>query len=493
MLAHHYSNAVELARAAGLDTVGLEESARHAFREAGDRAYALGAYQAARHFYAQALDTWPESEPLSPGLLIRYGRVLNSVDVGTQPEILHQAVETALAAGEPQEAAEAQTLVCEMYWLQGRRDEAFEYLEAAEALVKDEPSSYAKAYVMANVSRFWMLAGNYEHAIRVGREALAMAEELGLEEIQASALNNIGVARLDQADPGGVDDLERSIEIADSINSMESARSYGNLASSIKELGEIDRAYALLDEARQRAEKFGLDDWLIWLRAEAVWPHYFAGRWDAALRALDELIEEFKTHRFWIEMPARSLRARIRRATGDTEGAERDAKQGLELARAGKDPQVLWPSLAVNALTLAGRDPDQAAGLIDELLSDWEGRGWPISALSEWSPSGAVVVVSTGRGERFLDGAERLVDRSPWLRAAVAYVAGDPSSAADVYRELGALPEEARARLRAAELLVREGRRAEADVELERALAFWRTAGATAYIREGEALLAASA
>ena len=52
---------------------------------------------------------------------------------------------------------------------------------------------------------------------------------------------------------------------------------------------------------------------------------------------------------------------------------------------------------------------------------------------------------------------------------------------------------EAYARLRAAENLVREGRRAEADAELERSLAFWRTAGATAYVREGEALLAASA
>ena len=44
-----------------------------------------------------------------------------------------------------------------------------------------------------------------------------------------------------------------------------------------------------------------------------------------------------------------------------------------------------------------------------------------------------------------------------------------------------------------AELLVQDGRRAEADAELERALAFWRTAGATAFIRQGEALMAASA
>jgi len=49
------------------------------------------------------------------------------------------------------------------------------------------------------------------------------------------------------------------------------------------------------------------------------------------------------------------------------------------------------------------------------------------------------------------------------------------------------------ARLRAAKQLVEEGRRAEADAELNRALAFYREVGATTYVREGEALLAESA
>ena len=54
-------------------------------------------------------------------------------------------------------------------------------------------------------------------------------------------------------------------------------------------------------------------------------------------------------------------------------------------------------------------------------------------------------------------------------------------------------PGEAYARLRVARQLVEEGRRAEADVQLQRSLAFWREVGATRYVREGEALLAASA
>jgi hypothetical protein len=58
---------------------------------------------------------------------------------------------------------------------------------------------------------------------------------------------------------------------------------------------------------------------------------------------------------------------------------------------------------------------------------------------------------------------------------------------------MGARTEDARDRLWLAESLVKQGRRADADIELQRALAFYRSVGATRYIREGEALLSASA
>jgi hypothetical protein len=58
---------------------------------------------------------------------------------------------------------------------------------------------------------------------------------------------------------------------------------------------------------------------------------------------------------------------------------------------------------------------------------------------------------------------------------------------------MGAARSAAFARLRAAEALVKAGRRAEADEQLHQALTFFHSVGATRYVREGEALLAASA
>jgi class 3 adenylate cyclase/tetratricopeptide (TPR) repeat protein len=491
MLAHHYSTALDLARAAGADTTEFEAPARRALHEAGDRAYTLGAYQTARTFYAAALEAWPKDDPRDPALLIRYARVLNSVDIGKSPKIALEAAELARAAGDVGRAAEAETLMCEMYWLTGQRDPGFEHLRVAEQLVADSPSSYAKAYVMANVSRFWTIAGERERAIQSGREAFAMAEELGLDELKAHALNNIGISRTQNGDDGGFEDLERSAQVADSINSVESARSYGNLASALSDLGDLQRAWKALEEARRRAERFGLNDWLLWLNGESAYPHYYAGEWDESLRILNELMAVFADHPFWMETPCRVLRGKMRLARGDVNGARDDAERALELSEAAKDPQVLWPTQAFAARAFASSDPVRAGALLTELLAEWAAYRYQRASESMWVPDAAVALSELDRESEYLAAAEEAdITPSAWRRAAVAFASGDPIGAARIYAEIGAGPEEAYARLRAAELLLRENRRAEADVELEQALAFWRAVDATAYVREGEGLLA---
>jgi hypothetical protein len=82
---------------------------------------------------------------------------------------------------------------------------------------------------------------------------------------------------------------------------------------------------------------------------------------------------------------------------------------------------------------------------------------------------------------------------TPWLEAARAYADGGFEEAAEILGDIGAVPDEAHARVRAAEALVEAGRRSEADAQLQRALAFYRSVGATAYIREVESQFAASA
>jgi tetratricopeptide (TPR) repeat protein len=321
-----------------------------------------------------------------------------------------------------------------------------------------------------------------------------MIEELGgNDELRAHALNNIATARISSGDIGGLDDLEESIEIAVAINSSEVVRAYGNQASILGDLGRLERHSEMLAKGIAAAERFGLRDYLHWLSAEALWPLYWDGRWSEAVPRLDELIDFFSESGFWMETPCRWLRGRIRLARGDTDGAQLDVDRAIERARLAKDPQVLWPGLALAARVYVTSDPSRAGAYVSEFLSDWLLR-LSSSGANEWLADLAVTLSALGREHEFLEAVPHAkLPPNPWFEAAAAYLSGDFARAADVYAGIGSLPDEAYARLRAAEALVREGRRAEADAQLERSLAFWRTAGATGYVREGEALLAESA
>src|SRR5207249_1786281 len=136
-------------------------------------------------------------------------------------EVLAEA-ETALrAAGDLETASEAAVLRAELAWFGGDGERTSEHLARAAELVDGLSPSFSKAFVLSDLSRYHMLAGRSQQAIAVGREALAIAEQLGLDEVRAHALNNIGTARVNLGDAEGVSDIEAALEIALAINSPE--------------------------------------------------------------------------------------------------------------------------------------------------------------------------------------------------------------------------------------------------------------------------------
>ena len=108
-------------------------------------------------------------------------------------------------------------------------------------------------------------------------------------------------------------------------------------------------------------------------------------------------------------------------------------------------------------------------------------------------PDAAAAAVALGRERDLSEILAASVGGAEWHQAALASLTGDHATAAELYRELGALPPEADARVRLAQALSDEGGPEEAEAELQRALAFWRSVEATAYVREAEELSAARA
>jgi tetratricopeptide (TPR) repeat protein len=493
MLAHHYLSALEFARAAGQEVESIAERARVALSEAGDRAYSLNASGAAAEFYRGAIELSTADHPERGHLLARYGRSLVLSDWRSDAVgILGEACDRLLATGEREEAAEAVVTLGTLHWYRGERDRAVPRFEHAAALIEDAAPSSSKAAVLSEVARFAMLGDEDAKALDLGREALAMAEEFGLDEVAARTLNTLGVSRVKLGDRGGLADIERALEMTES-GSPERTRGFINLASTLGELGEFRRSIELHEEGLSEAERLGAPGPVRWLRAERIWDEYLTGRWNEAAEHVEEYLADAETReRHYMDVAVWEVRALIRLGRGDEAGALADSGHALDLGRAAQDPQVLNPVLAFKSLILiaSGRRAE-AVPFVDELLALL--RSSSSGFLSYWATALAVVLTELGREGELETIVESATVSTRWLDAARTYASGAFGEAADVYAEIGSVPDEAFARLRAAEALVAAGRRPEADAQLQRALTFYRSVGATAYIREAESLFAASA
>jgi tetratricopeptide (TPR) repeat protein len=309
--------------------------------------------------------------------------------------------------------------------------------------------------------------------------------------MRAHTLNNVGVARVHVGDGGGIADLEESRRIARDLSVSEYVRATGNLASTLIELGELTRATELHEDALAAAREAGHYEPTRWLATELAFDRLFEGRWDDARAILEELLPEFDEKPFWIESQARVCAAWMDLANGAVGEARHQAERALEVARTAQNLQELsWPLALAARLHVEQGELGVAGELADELLERWTATGSQGST-GDW-------LIDLWRAAAKTDGEEALCDaiesalQTPWVRATAALTRRDFADAAELLAEIGARSREALVRLWAAEWLVEQGRRAEADAELERSLAFWRSVGATRYLRHGESLLAAA-
>jgi tetratricopeptide (TPR) repeat protein len=333
-----------------------------------------------------------------------------------------------------------------------------------------------------------------EEAIQVGRRALAVAEALGLEDLRANILTSLGVARVRGGDPAGVADMEQGVAIAVAANSPDVPLAYGNLASVLIAHGNLAGGFELQAKARQAAERFGKVAYLRWLWTERVFQDFWQGRWDAALAGADQFIAAAQADAPSVmETSCRLVRGWIRLARSELPGARQDADAGLNLASAAEDLEVLYPALACRAhVLLAAGESEQAAAQASELLAVVTEQGALITT-PDWAGELAIVLHTLGRGIELIELVDRLMTPTLWLQAATAIATGEFEQAAELYAQIGSLPDEAFARLQAAKQLLATGHRAEAYAQLQPALAFYRQVGATGYLGEGEIVLAATA
>jgi tetratricopeptide (TPR) repeat protein len=491
MRAHHWGAALELAHASGHETADLADRARLALRDAGDRAFALNAFAAAEAYYADAIALWPEDDPAGADLLFRRARALYDSGDERREQALAEARDALLHTDDRETAGEAESMLGHVQWYRGRRELADRHLQHASELVADAAPSRAKARVLALSARLRMLADDSHGAIRLGEEALAVADVLFLQELRAQALSVIGAAKFIRDRTGsGNSEMQEALAIARAVSSPYAIVILNNLGVQAGARGELLESRPLYAEAEALALRTGDATQAAFMRANGASTDLELGDWDNAARALDELIEHFEHSRHYSESLARRSRAVIRLARGNVDGALEDCELSLSQARNElKDPQTVMQALAESTWVLAHTGHvDRARRHAEEMLELYRQRPIALSRVTDL----ASVAERLDLVDELRDVLEYVAD-TPWRTAAELQLAGDHSAAATVFDEMGSRWRAAGARLAAAESRAAQGRRAEGEAELEKALEFYRSVGATFFVGRGEALLARAA
>ncbi|HET7807531.1 MAG TPA: AAA family ATPase [Gaiellaceae bacterium] len=488
LLAHHYLEALELAEAAGLDVAELGAQARFALRDAGDRAASLYAVVAAERFYDAALRLWPEHDLERARLLLRRAAPVFS-QAGGDAELLAEASAALEACGDLRRAARAELLLTRSLWHLGELDRRDEHQERAERLLAGEAACPEQAFALTSRASSAGLNGDSAAELELGMRAYELAERFGWRDAMIEALGMVGSARGMLGDPKGLDDLGRAAELAEAAGLLGAlARALNQLAVAKEVLGDVPGATETRLMAGAIAERLGSEGERRWSRGVLSDHHYRSGRWDEALQLCDEFLAEsqhYLTGQAWM------VRAAIRSARGDAAGAIADAEAAVAHARRIEQPQVLYYMLPFAAYAFAGAEAaDRAEPLAREYLE--------ILAGGRELQFGVIAVPSFAIAARLL-GVDAELERAlagrpslPWVLAARAYARGDYVEAAAGLERIGTRPEEAEARLRAAEQLRGEGREGEAEAQLANARTFFESVDARTHLPPAEQPLEAS-
>jgi tetratricopeptide (TPR) repeat protein len=476
-LAHHFYQAVP--------STDPSKAVGYA-RRAGDHAVRLLAPEEAVRLYEMALSVADDRE--RPRLLLRVARSMWMAGAkGAERTV--EAREALTLDGDHEGVVEAELLLANIHWHEGRRRLVSEHMKRALALVRGRSITRTTAEVLDNAARFHMLADEQEEAISLGREGLAIAERLGLESVRAHCLTSVGVARASLGDLGGLQDLERAVEVAVAAqDGWAEWRTRVNLADCLLwRIGDAERAFTERHELRGLLQ--GAGSWPVarWHQSYDAWESYWRGRWTETLRICTDFIEQVEAgDPHYVTSELYSLRALVGVSRG-AEGALDDARAAVTLGRRARDSRSLYPAIAFNAQIAAelGRF-EEADRLLGETLGLEEREPYPSYIVPL-----AITSLVRGRTQDALARLERL-GPSPWRDAAAAMLHGDNVEAADRFGRIGVLPEEAQARLLAAEAFAAAGHHEAMEAQLERCLPFFVSVGATAYLRRGRGLLSSS-
>jgi class 3 adenylate cyclase/tetratricopeptide (TPR) repeat protein len=395
LLAHHHTEALELARASGApgqEVKELEDEARRFLVMAGERAEVLDLDRAAA-YYHRALELAPVGERERARVLRKLAET--TVHTGRLDEAAgyaEEAVESFRKLGDRVGAGEAMRWLGGIHWRRGGTSAgSWDMLEEAIALLEQEPPGPELADAYSSKASAHMMAGRAEETLEWSAKALDLARELGHDRVRMRTLQWRGFARFSVGDLGGIEDLRESVRMG-----LEMELPVASVASAYNNLGDLvwlnegpARGLEVHRTAIEFAERRGAVDSAMWTRAETTWMLYDSGEWDELLRVAEQVLA-WDLGRGITQVTALVLprKALVLAHRGREAGAADIVAEMLPRAREITDAQVLFPSLGAAAYVEHARgNAAAAAELAREYFEATADRlGWRSSFLTELVP-----------------------------------------------------------------------------------------------------------
>jgi tetratricopeptide (TPR) repeat protein len=505
LLAHHYGQALELSRAAGVAAGDdLAERTRRYLLAAGERLLRLDV--------VRAIGMLTDAVGLSPSGSPDHARALTMLAEATGESgqtreavgLYEEAIGELRALGDTRAAADALGPYSRLLRNQGRPADAHAATAEALRLLDGHPPGRELAGVYLANAFDELVSGHAELTLDWAGKALALATDLGLDRERLLALELRGSARNHLGDPGALDDLREALRLAPEAGiARVTARIANNMA---EEQWPVEGPAAALETLRTGidvTERRGLGRIAKWLRATGLGPQWDLGQWDELLRTTADLAAWARAQgEHSLLVWALLRRAQVLLQRGDRAGAVALAAETTPLARENGEAELLIPALTLAALVeqAEGR-PEAAVALVGEVSRIAVGKvAWYCA-----NDLPDLVRIAVAEGETGL--AEGLADRvaSPaarhrhgvaTARAVLAEAAGDQAGAAELYdaaavgwSAFGDVLEEAMALLGAGRCLTRLDRPGPAAERLRAARTLLTRLGARPVLDEADAWL----
>ena len=446
ILVHHSQQALELAEAAGAtDVAELRERLRGFLLLAGERASRLDA-QKAYEQYARALELTPPEHPERAEMLDRAsGAAWESGRVGEGRELALQALADYRQRNDAIGVGRSLSTLSHVNWIMGRHAEAAARVDEAVAVLETEPPSPELAITYSRLAGRAMMRGRSQECLEYAEKAMALAQELEVEEQVLFAWQARGTALCELGDPGGIQALRDALALAlERAQPLSAGVAYNNLGHFLWVMESARAGLAAKREGIEFSGRRGLIGNLRWIQMETMWLQFDLGEWDDVLATAGELVEFGKEEETQLAAVVPVFQSLILTFRGRLAEAAELPATFLPKARELFDPQVVAPALSAGVVVAGARgDAQQVFALTEELEAltrdgpDWSRLLHSLPVLRACIEQGALDL-----GERLFDRPNPHGVRAQNValagRAAIAEAHGNTSEAVALYADAAA-------------------------------------------------------